>query len=159
MKHLFVCSLIFWWLLACSGPSSAPSDVLPAAKMEAVLWDLLRAEQFVSNYVVGRDSSLTAKAKGPQLYTAILKKHGLTDSLFQRSLEYYKKHPKHLLPILDSIGQQAPPAPTPIATTAPTNPVDSQPTSSPAITPPPAPSPEPTPNNKRPNFSPKPMAY
>ncbi|MBM3432238.1 MAG: DUF4296 domain-containing protein [Bacteroidetes bacterium] len=145
-------------LLACSGKSNVPSGILPAEKMEAVLWDLLRAEQFVSTYVVGRDSSLAAKAKGPQLYAAILKKHGLTDSLFQVNLEYYKKHPQQLQPILDSIGQQAPPAPTPMTTLPPTTPVDSQPKSQPTISPTP-PAPEPTPSNKRPNFSPKPMEY
>lgn len=100
--------------ISCMGSESASPSVLSPEKMETVLWDLLRAEQFTTNYVVGRDTSRAAKATGPRLYDAILKKHGTTDSLFRLSLDYYKKHPKLLLPILDSIGLRPDLAPTPM---------------------------------------------
>ena len=156
MIRLFLCSILFSLLLvSCADQSSRPTGVLSAEKMEAVLWDLLRAEQFVSNYVVGRDSSLSAKAKGPQLYAAILSKHGLTDSLFRVSLDFYKKHPKQLQPIMDSIGQRPISAPTPLATLLETA-VDSVTAPAAKSTPPSTPS---IPADKRPNFSPKPLAY
>ncbi len=142
-------------LLSCADKPSRPTGVLSAEKMEAVLWDLLRAEQFVSNYVVGRDSALSAKAKGPQLYAAILSKHGLTDSLFRISLDYYKKHPKQLQPIIDSIGQRPITAPTPLAALPETH-VDSVSTPTDSST---RVKPQPIPADKRPTFSPKPLAY
>ncbi|MEY5034055.1 MAG: hypothetical protein RL447_433 [Bacteroidota bacterium] len=149
--------------LSCGSGPSVPSDVLPQEKMKSVLWDLLRAEQFVSNYVVSRDTTTAGLAKGPQLYDAILKKYGLTDSAFQVSLEYYKKHPKLLNPILDSIGQQPALAPTPVATavTDSTSPASAAKSTADTVASLPTPTSTPTPktSTSRPSFAPKPMAY
>ncbi len=146
-------------ILSCSGKETTPDSVLPKEKMEALLWDLLRAEHFVRNYVVIKDSGLVARSKGPVLYEAILKKHGTTDSLFKLSLAYYKDHPKLLFPILDSIGSLPDVAPTPLAGTGDAVVVDTfkKPADSivAPVTPPVA---DPLPS-KKPNFAPKPMAY
>lgn len=145
-------------VLSCGRGTSVPAGILSAEKMEAVLWDLLRADQFVSNYVTTRDTSVNGHAKGPQLYSAILKKHGLTDSSFQVSMSYYKSHPKLLYPILDSIGQQPTLAPTPLATSPATDPTDSL--SPQAVSAAPTtPSAAPKSTEKRPSFAPKPLAY
>ena len=110
----FFCVVLILGMLSCASKDQLPESVLSADKMEPLLWDLLRAEQFVTNYVLPKDTSKVARAKGPELYQAILKKHGTTDSLFRLSLAYYKKHPKLLLPILDSIGVYSDLAPTQI---------------------------------------------
>lgn len=114
MSRLIFFGVLIGSLFACGTRSSIPSEVLAPEKMEVVLWDMMRAEQLVAGYVVGRDTSFAAHAKGPQLYAAILQKHKLTDSLFRISLDYYKKHPKDFSPILDSIGKRPALAPTPL---------------------------------------------
>ncbi|MFM7672282.1 MAG: DUF4296 domain-containing protein [Bacteroidota bacterium] len=118
--------------IACSDRSSLPAGVLPGEKMEAVLWDMLRADLFVANYIAIRDSSQAGHAKGPQLYAATLKKHGISDSVFKTSLNYYRKHPKQFYPILDSIAQRPVPAPTNVVSTAP-KPADTVPATKPAL--------------------------
>ncbi len=153
-RHLFLV-FVSVWLTACGERFAQPAAVMPPEKMEAVLWDLLRADHFVTNYVANRDSSLANHAKGPQLYAAILKKHGITDSTLRISLDYYKNHPKQFYPILDSISQQPALAPTSLANTPVSIPADS--TQSPA--PAPAPPPQPKSGSDRPNFAPKPLAY
>lgn len=158
MKKYPLLILICVGVLSCGRGPSLPAGILPADKMEAVLWDLLRADQFVTNYVASRDTSIAGHAKGPQLYAAILKKHGITDSVFQVSVAYYKNNPKLFYPILDSIGQQPSLAPTPLATASTPAPTDSIPTveinSAPV-----SPLPEQKSAEKRPSFAPKPLAY
>lgn len=158
MKQFSLLLLLCVGVLSCGRGPSLPTGVLQPDKMEAVLWDLLRADQFVTNYVAIRDSSITGHAKGPQLYAAILKKHGITDSIFNLSLTYYKNNPKRFYPILDSIGQQPNLAPTPLATIpapAPTDTVNAQ-LAKPASVPSAA---EMNSTEKRPSFAPKPLAY
>ncbi len=154
-----VFGLLVVGLLSCSSRQTRPESILPQEKMESLLWDLLRAEHFAHNYIVTKDTSISARARGPVLYEAILKKHGTTDSLFRESLAYYKNHPKLLFPILDSIGTIPDVAPTPLAgagvSVAPDTikkPADS---SKPAAAPPVV---SPVPKNK-PTFAPKPMSY
>lgn len=158
MKKYPLLILLCMAILSCGRGPSVPAGILPSDKMEAVLWDLLRADQFVTNYVASRDSSISGHAKGPQLYAAILKKHGITDSEFQVSLEHYKKNPKLFYPVLDSIGQQPSLAPTPLATASISAPTDSISAADTTTTPPPT-SPEPKSTEKRPSFAPKPLAY
>ncbi len=158
MKKCPLLVLLCVGVLSCGRGPSVPAGILPSDKMEAVLWDLLRADHFVTNYVASRDSSLTGHAKGPQLYAAILKKHGITDSVFQVSLAHYKKNPKLFYPILDSIGQQPTLAPTPLATSPATAPTDSLGPQE-VIAAPTIPSPDPKSAEKRPSFAPKPLAY
>lgn len=100
--------------MACQQKPSRPDNVLAPEKMEPLLWELLQADQFVSSFVTGRDTSRSAHATGPQLYQAILKKYGVTDTVFKTSLAYYKAHPKEFLPMLDSLSQKPDLAPTAI---------------------------------------------
>jgi hypothetical protein len=145
-------------LLSCGRVTSVPSGVLAKDKMQAILWDLLRAEQFVTNYIVVRDTTAVGRAKGPQLYDAILKRHGITDAVFQSSLEYYKSHPQSLYPILDSLAGQTATAPTPLVTPQPASPDTVKSAVSEPVPVSPTPNPMPAEKN-RPSFAPKPMAY
>lgn len=108
--------LLFFCLLgalyACDRRSSRPDQILSPEKMEPLLWEMLEADQFVSNFVIGRDTSVSAHAMGPKLYQTILKKYGVTDSVFQASLAYYKANPKQFLPMLDSLSKKSDLAPT-----------------------------------------------
>lgn len=107
---LFFCLL--GALFACDRGPSLPDQVLSPEKMEPLLWEMLEADQFVSSFVIGRDTAVSAHAMGPKLYQAILKKYGVTDSVFQASLAYYKANPKQFLPMLDSLSKKPDLAPT-----------------------------------------------
>jgi hypothetical protein len=112
MKRLlpFVSLLIL--LVSCQQASSRPDPILSPEKMEPLLWELLQADQFVSSFVAGRDTTLATHATGPKLYRSILNKYGVSDSVFKASLAYYKAHPKQFLPMLDSMSQKPDQAPT-----------------------------------------------
>lgn len=149
MKRLFPFLCLISLLASCERGNPLPASVLPPDKMEPLLWELMQADQFVSNFVTNHDPTRAAHTTGPQLYQSILKKYGVSDSVFQASLAYYKAHPKEFLPMLDSLSQQPDLAPTAVADTIRPLPIDSVPKAVPVQTTP----------GKRASFSAKPLAY
>ena len=53
---LIVLLLIFTG--GCKNNNGIPNSVLPQKKMQAILWDMMRADQFLADYVLNKDSSL-----------------------------------------------------------------------------------------------------
>ena len=107
MNKLFLIGSILFILIGCGGKNSIPSGVLPQKKMQAVLWDLMRADQFLNEYVLSEDSSLNKKAESLKYYQQIFAIHKISREEFQYSFSFYKMHPVSFKPILDSIS--APP--------------------------------------------------
>ncbi len=93
--------LLLILLLACND-NSVPKDVLPKEKMEAVLWDVMRADEMVSQYAI-TDSSFKDVSKNAVLYQKIFQFHNITKASFQKSLHYYQQHPAQLQPVIDSL--------------------------------------------------------
>jgi hypothetical protein len=93
-------------LLSCfvSCKSSIPKDVLPPKKMQAVLWDVLQADE-VADYYASRDSTFKGLAKHVDYYQKVFAIHKITKDDFARSLKYYQDHPASLKIVLDSLQQ------------------------------------------------------
>lgn len=90
-------------ILGCTSRERIPQSVLPADKMEKVLWDMIRADQFVSDYILPSDTSLDNQTERIRMYQQVFRIHDITREEFIRSLEYYKTHPAQLKPVLDSM--------------------------------------------------------
>ncbi len=73
--------------------------------MQLVLWDLLRADEYVVNNA-SKDSTLNIKVKSIELYDQVFRIHNITKDEFQKSLDYYQSRPDLLKVILDSISSQ-----------------------------------------------------
>ena len=101
-KRMF--SFVFILFLSCK--SSVPKDVLPPKKMQAVLWDVMRADMMV-NTLSARDTSLDKFAKNTELYQQIFRIHGITKEQFKRSINYYRTHPVLMQTTFDSLYAQA----------------------------------------------------
>lgn len=93
LVSLFVCS--------CSG-ESVPKGVLPPEKMEAVLYDLIRADELVDFSII-QDSSYRNFSKRSSFYDSISHIHGLTKEALQKSWLYYQGRPDLLKKILESL--------------------------------------------------------
>jgi hypothetical protein len=87
-------------LLSCK--SSVPKDVLPPQKMQAVLWDVMLADETADYYSV-KDSSFRKLSKHVDYYQKIFAIHKISKEDFTRSLAYYTDHPATLKTILDSL--------------------------------------------------------
>lgn len=87
----------------CGSKQHLPSHILEQDKMEAILWDLIRADLFISNYMVIKDSALDKKQQGIELYSLILKQHKVTQEQFKESFLYYRSHTLLLRELMDSL--------------------------------------------------------
>lgn len=94
-------SLLLLTLLSCGRSTAVPEDVLPVAKMTAVLWDVMLADALATQrYPVDTTKRFDTSVI---LYAQIAKAHGTTQIELQKSLRFYESRPDLLQPILDSL--------------------------------------------------------
>ena len=98
MRIFFVLIVVF--LSACS--SEIPDDVLPPARMQKVMWDMMMADEMTLEYTL-TDSSFARVAKQSRYYQSIFKLHNTTQETFKKSAKFYMEHPALFKPILDSM--------------------------------------------------------
>jgi hypothetical protein len=94
-------SILF--ITGCKHKDAIPGNVLPQNKMQAVLWDMMRVDQFLSDYVLNKDTSLKRSTESIKLYQQVLAINEVTKEKFERSFSFYKSHPLLLKVIMDSI--------------------------------------------------------
>ena len=113
-KGLLILAILFL-SGACRHASRIPDDVLPPDKMRVVLWDMLRADQFSSNFIQEKDTNVK-RAEVIRLYQQVFAIHHTDKETFRRSFIFYKTHPEILHGIADSLSQVslAPTAPVPV---------------------------------------------
>lgn len=99
MKKLIISSLVFC-IISCQ--SSVPKNVLPPAKMQEVMWDMMQADAMAEYYAV-RDSALSELQRHVNYYQDVLTLHKISKEDFKTSLSYYQNHPSKLKVILDSL--------------------------------------------------------
>lgn len=99
MKKLIISSLVFI-IISCQ--SSVPKNVLPPAKMQSVMWDMMQADA-MAEYYASKDSALSELAKHVNYYQDVLTLHKISKEDFKRSLSYYQSHPSKLKTIFDSL--------------------------------------------------------
>lgn len=97
---LFLSGLVF--LYSCGNKSKIPTGILKQDKMQAVLWDVIRADAFTEEFIK-RDSSKNAVTENLKLQQQIFTIHKVTREDFYKSYEYYKKNTAVFKNILDSI--------------------------------------------------------
>jgi len=100
-------------MASCSSKEKIPRDLIAQDKMRAILWDMMRADQFLTDYVLNRDTSLDKSAERLRYYSRIFSIHKISREKFQHSFSYYQAHPPLFKMIMDSIS-------TPVLNEAPT---------------------------------------
>lgn len=119
-KLILLCYSILF-LIACKNKDSVPSSVLPKDKMQAALWDMMRADQFLNNYIFSRDTAADKRKEEEKIYARVLSVHNISWEDFRKSFRWYADHPDILKPIMDSLGV-LPPAIQPVQAPAETSP-------------------------------------
>ncbi|NOT51016.1 MAG: DUF4296 domain-containing protein [Chitinophagaceae bacterium] len=130
MKSWVLVPLLIFFLSACKGKNRVPSGVLSQKKMQAVLWDVMRADEFLSANVLRKDSSLDKITESFKYYQQIFAIHKTTKEQFEKSFSFYKDHPDLFKAIMDSLSRAPVAAPTqlvqPVAAPEITQPVQKQ---------------------------------
>ena len=101
MKRLFIAVLVIV-AASCSSRQEIPKDVLKQPQMQAVLWDMLRADEFIMNYIK-KDSAHKIKDESIRLYEDVFRIHKTSKKQFVKSIMFYNGHPELLKPVLDSL--------------------------------------------------------
>lgn len=100
LKRIFLIALVF--LLSCGDKNTVPKGILKPAKMQLVLWDMLRADNFVFEFV-SRDSAKKPEEELAKLQRQIFAVHKISKEEFYKSYDFYKSHPDIMQPMLDSM--------------------------------------------------------
>ena len=93
-------------LPSCSDENKIPSDVLDPAKMKKIMWDMFRADEYVTSFIWNNDSSVDRFEESEKLYNEIFRIHNITKEKFEKSLSFYRTHPDLLKKIVDSLSFQ-----------------------------------------------------
>jgi hypothetical protein len=96
---------LFTIILFSCGKKEKNADVLSQNKMRDVMWDMIRADQWVSDQLI-KDSSKNKKEESIKLYEQVFHIHGITKDDFKKSLDYYSSRPDLFRPIIDSLARR-----------------------------------------------------
>jgi len=90
---------------SCGHDNKLPKNVLAQDKMREVLWDMMNAGQYVSSYVLTKDS-IDKIGESTKVYGQVLQLHAVSKEEFERSYAYYRDHPELMKVILDSLSKK-----------------------------------------------------
>ena len=86
----------------CIQDKKIPKDILPQNEMRKIMWDLIRADAYVSAFVM-KDSTKDQKTESAILYEKIFDIHSTTRETFKKSLAFYESRPDLFKAISDSL--------------------------------------------------------
>lgn len=87
---------------ACIRNNKIPKDVIPQNQMRKIMWDLMRADAYVTDFIM-KDSTRDKKAESAKLYEKIFDIHSTTRETFKKSLAFYQGRPDLFKVISDSL--------------------------------------------------------
>lgn len=102
--RILLAGLIF--LYSCGNKEEVPAGLLKPVKMQAVLWDVIKADAYTTEFIK-KDSSKDATAENLKLHQQIFAIHKITKADFYSSYDYYKKNTADFKIIIDSMVIQA----------------------------------------------------
>ena len=104
MKGIPCILLLSILYFSCSHKEKKDAAIIPEKKMREVMWDMMRADQYITDYAV-KDSAFNRKEESLKLYRQIFLLHNISADQFKKSLAYYGSRPDLLRPILDSLAK------------------------------------------------------
>ena len=87
---------------SCGNKEQLPAGVLKPEKMKAVLWDVIKADAFTTEFIKS-DTTKNAVAENLKLQQQIFAIHKITKVDFYSSYNYYKLNTPLFKKILDSM--------------------------------------------------------
>ena len=86
----------------CIQDKKIPKDVLPQNEMRKIMWDMIRADAYVSAFIM-KDSTRDQKTESAILYEKIFDIYSTTRETFKKSLAFYESRPDLFKAISDSL--------------------------------------------------------
>ena len=108
---LFITCCLFI-ISGCKENNRIPGDIIPPKKMQAILWDMMRADEFLGDFVLPKDSGLDKRNESSRLYGQVFSIHHISKEQFGESFTFYKTHPALFKVIMDSLSRPVTATPT-----------------------------------------------
>jgi hypothetical protein len=102
MMRIFIFLTGLAFLSSCNNKNKVPADVLKPDKMQAVLWDVIKADVFTAEFIK-KDSTKDAAAENLKLQQQIFALHKISKADFYRSYDYYKLNTEIFKKVMDSM--------------------------------------------------------
>jgi hypothetical protein len=102
MIKLFILFIFSAIIISCNSGNKTPSNIIQPKEMQSILWDIMRA-QTLANEIALKDSSVNAVVETKSLSQKIFQIHKTDSSNFNKSYNWYVKHPDALKLIIDSL--------------------------------------------------------
>ena len=99
---LFLSCLLIMLSMACTNKNKIPSDVLSREDMKKVMWDMIQADRFSTQFLE-RDTSKNVKTETFKLYEQVFKLHKITRDEFVYSYKFYLSRPDISKVMFDSL--------------------------------------------------------
>jgi hypothetical protein len=106
MMRPFWIVILFLLFQSCANKAKVPDGVLPKEKMREVMWDMIRASEFLQAYVFSKDSTIDKVAESQKWNDKIYQIHKIDKATFERSFAYYKAHPIMMKDMLDTLARK-----------------------------------------------------
>lgn len=106
MSRIFFVLVMMGFATAC-GKSDRPKDLIPEVKMERVIWDMVQADEFITNFVLKDSAKVNVNAERYKLYEQVLSLHNITKQQFKNSYDYYASRPGESKMLFDSLSARA----------------------------------------------------
>jgi hypothetical protein len=95
--------LVVLFVLSCKDENKIPKDVIAKNRMQELLWDMSRADAFLTNFAGKNDTTFNRAKETVALYKQVFQVHQTTREEFKKSLEWYQQHPAVMKIILDTL--------------------------------------------------------
>lgn len=105
IKFFFFISAVIL-ITGCFSKSNLPKGILSQDKMQAVLWDVIKANEYADK-ILSKDSSKDAAVENAKMQLQIFELHKTTKDEFYRSNDYYQKNVELMLPLVVSLTTKA----------------------------------------------------
>jgi hypothetical protein len=106
MRKLLFPFFVFFFAISCTNKKKIPKDILQQQKMQAVLWDMISAGEFLSTFVLNKDSLVNKDSTSLKIYGQVFQVHRITKEQFEKSYSYYRDHPELIKEIVDSLNKK-----------------------------------------------------
>lgn len=100
--RMLISILLILFIYGCIRNNKIPSGILAQNEMRKVMWDLMRADAFVSDFIM-RDSTCNELAESAMLYEQVFAIHATTEEIFRKSMDFYEGRPDLLKTVMDSL--------------------------------------------------------
>lgn len=98
--------LLLMIFVSCSDEDAIPKDIIPQKEMESVLFDMLLADRFTSQFIA-KDTSKNTKIENLKLYDQVFQIHHISKDHFIKSFKYYLQRPDITKVMFDSLSATA----------------------------------------------------